>query len=73
MVSVQVFAALAVVATKVAATTIEYPPCTDPFQPFVYSGCFGKSEGGDSPLIFRSLENQNDMTIEKCVQICKGM
>lgn len=70
---IMVFKGVAIMAAaaSVAATTIELPPCTDPFQPFVYSGCFGAVEG-NSPLTFRSSEDQTDMSVEECVQICKG-
>ena len=57
-----------------SATHIEFPPCLDPFQPFVYSGCYTDGVEGTSAgaLIYRSSQNQYNMTVEKCVAECKG-
>lgn len=52
------------------ATERPLPPCLDPFQPFVYSGCF--QEGSAQILPFRSDEPSDTMTVEKCVAECKG-
>ncbi|KAG6008725.1 hypothetical protein E4U54_008666 [Claviceps lovelessii] len=53
------------------AWNIELPPCTQPFKPFVYSGCF--QEGKDSnTLMFRSSLDTANMTVEKCMAECKG-
>ncbi|KAG5980467.1 hypothetical protein E4U55_003993 [Claviceps digitariae] len=53
------------------AWNIELPPCTEPFKPFVYSGCF--QEGKDSnALIFRSSLDTANMTVEMCMAECKG-
>jgi hypothetical protein len=54
----------------VQATNTELPPCVDKFEPYKSVGCF--SEADPSALIFRSSEDQNDMTVEKCTAICKG-
>ncbi|KAM0204533.1 hypothetical protein ACHAPA_002021 [Fusarium lateritium] len=56
------------------ATHIEYPPCLDPFQPYVASGCYqdGVAGGNGGALIYRSGLNQFNMTVEKCVAECKG-
>ncbi|RGP78132.1 hypothetical protein FLONG3_3701, partial [Fusarium longipes] len=52
----------------------EYPPCLDPFQPYVAAGCFQDGVPGNSgsALIYRSGQNQYNMTVEKCVAECKG-
>ncbi|KAL4726164.1 hypothetical protein ACLX1H_006841 [Fusarium chlamydosporum] len=52
----------------------EYPPCLDPFQPFVAAGCFqdGATGSSNGALIYRSGQNQYNMTVEKCVAECKG-
>ncbi|AEO57580.1 hypothetical protein MYCTH_94171 [Thermothelomyces thermophilus ATCC 42464] len=63
-------AALALVG-HVQATEIPLPPCLDPFQPFVYSGCFGES-AGTQLLPFRPPLDQQEGTVEKCVATCKG-
>ncbi|KAK3950414.1 WSC domain-containing protein [Pseudoneurospora amorphoporcata] len=55
----------------VRATTIERPPCLDPFQPFIYSGCYADT-GNPHALSLRSQLDQQNMTIEKCVSVCKG-
>lgn len=64
-------AALAAFALGVRATTIELPPCIDPFRPFIYSGCYADT-GNPHTLSLRSQLDQQDMTIEKCVSVCKG-
>ncbi|CCC05915.1 unnamed protein product [Sordaria macrospora k-hell] len=65
-------AALALVpGLGVRATTIELPPCLDPFQPFIYSGCYADT-GNPHALSLRSQLDQQNMTIEKCVSVCKG-
>lgn len=67
-------AAIAAIVPFVAATGTKppLPPCLDDHTPFVSKGCF-KDEGGDSPaLIYRSSLNQQDMTVEQCVDECKG-
>ncbi|KAK3505006.1 WSC domain-containing protein [Neurospora crassa] len=64
-------AAVALVHVGVRATTIELPPCLDPFQPFIYSGCYADT-GNPHALSLRSQLDQQDMTIEKCVSVCKG-
>lgn len=43
------------------------PPCTAPFQPFVYKGCFQ-----EQTLPFRSTLPSNNMTVEVCASECKG-
>ncbi|KAL2181799.1 WSC domain-containing protein [Thermothelomyces heterothallicus CBS 202.75] len=55
----------------VQATEIPLPPCLDPFQPFVYSGCFRES-AGTQLLSFRAPLDQQEGTVEKCVATCKG-
>lgn len=66
-------AALAVLAfiPSIRATTIELPPCLDPFQPFIYSGCYADTHSPET-LSLRSQLDQQNMTIEKCVSVCKG-
>ncbi|KAF4457530.1 hypothetical protein F53441_580 [Fusarium austroafricanum] len=56
------------------ATHIDYPPCLDPFQPYVASGCYMDGVEGHmgGALIYRSGQNQYNMTVEKCVAECKG-
>ncbi|KAJ4268676.1 hypothetical protein NW762_002743 [Fusarium torreyae] len=56
------------------AHNIELPPCLNPFQPFVYSGCYMDGVEGNlgGALIYRSSQNQYNMTVEKCVSECKG-
>lgn len=66
-------AAMAAVALvgNVQATEVPLPPCLDPFQPFVYSGCF--QEAANTQILpFRSPQSSDDMTVEKCVAECKG-
>ncbi|KAL2201413.1 WSC domain-containing protein [Corynascus similis CBS 632.67] len=63
-------AALALVGA-VQATEIPLPPCLDPFQPFVYSGCF-KELSGTQLLPFRTPLDQSETTVESCVAMCKG-
>ncbi|KAF4983339.1 hypothetical protein FZEAL_1231 [Fusarium zealandicum] len=66
-------AALALVGTT-QAHHIELPECLDPFQPYVYSGCYQDGVPGtsDQALLYRSSKNQYQMTVEKCVSECKG-
>ncbi|KAL2256959.1 hypothetical protein VTK26DRAFT_841 [Humicola hyalothermophila] len=52
------------------ATENPLPPCLEPFQPFVYSGCF--QEGNGQILPYRSHAPSDGMTVEKCVAECKG-
>lgn len=67
-----VAAALAAVAVAgVQATEHELPPCLDPFQPFVYSGCF-RDLGNPSALVWRTPLDQQNMTVETCTSACKG-
>ncbi|KAK0621140.1 WSC domain-containing protein [Bombardia bombarda] len=56
---------------RVQAWTPELPPCLEPFQPFVYSGCYADS-GSPTTLSFRSSLDQQNMTVETCVSECKG-
>ena len=63
-------AAIAFVGT-VQAWTVELPPCLDPFQPFVYSGCYEDS-GNPNTLSFRSNNDRDHATVEDCVALCKG-
>ena len=60
-----------VLARHAQATTAELPPCLDPFQPFVYAGCYADS-GNPPALSFRSHLDQQNMTVETCVATCKG-
>ena len=67
-----VAAALAAVAIAgIQATEVPLPPCLDPFQPFVYAGCF-EDTGNPQALTWRTLLDQYDMTVETCVAECKG-
>ncbi|KAK7418808.1 hypothetical protein QQX98_003670 [Neonectria punicea] len=55
------------------AWNIELPSCLDPFQPYVYAGCFnGHQDNGRDTLIYRSSQDLQVMTVEKCVAECKG-
>ncbi|KAK4172048.1 WSC domain-containing protein [Triangularia setosa] len=73
MASLKAVAALAAATLvgRVTATEVFLPPCLDPFQPFVYSGCFSEASGTQI-LPYRSPESPDDMTVEKCVAECKG-
>ncbi|KAM7202311.1 WSC domain containing protein [Naviculisporaceae sp. PSN 640] len=66
-------AALAAIALAGAAQawTVNLPPCLDPFQPFVYSGCYANN-GNPNTLSFRSEMDRDTATVEKCVAWCKG-
>lgn len=65
--------AAATLFNQVTATTTELPPCLDEFQPFTYQGCFkDKGTKNEDALDFRSSLNQQNMTIETCVDACKG-
>jgi hypothetical protein len=64
-------AAAAALVAHVRATEVALPPCLDPFQPFVYAGCFAEVEGKQI-LPYRSMADQQQGTIEKCVAECKG-
>ncbi|KAG6278628.1 hypothetical protein E4U47_005141 [Claviceps purpurea] len=68
--SVLVAVAMAVLPLAHAWNT-ELPPCTEPFKPFGYSGCFQEGRGGNA-LIFRSSLDAGNMTVEKCTAECKG-
>ncbi|KAL1835944.1 hypothetical protein VTJ49DRAFT_5849 [Mycothermus thermophilus] len=63
--------AAAALVARVRATEVFLPPCLDPFQPFVYSGCFAEAQGTQI-LPYRSPATPDDMTVEKCVAECKG-
>jgi hypothetical protein len=73
MAAFKMAAAMAAVALvgHVQATEVPLPPCLDPFQPFVYSGCFQETSSTQL-LPYRSLASSDDMTVEKCVAECKG-
>jgi hypothetical protein len=53
------------------ASQIPRPPCLVPFEPFEYTGCF-KDPGSPPALEWRTLLDQNAMTIEICTAYCKG-
>lgn len=63
-------AALALVPLTMA-WNVELPPCLEQFKPFVSSGCF--QDGNPPALVYRSSQDQTNMTVEKCVAECKGM
>jgi len=63
-------AAVALVQT-VSGWHIELPPCLSPFRPFVYTGCFEDLHSPNA-LTYRSSQNTQNMTVEKCVAECKG-
>lgn len=73
MAPIRTWAALAAItlASTVKAWHVELPPCVDPFQPFLYTGCFANLDG--KSLNYRSSTSSKDMTTEKCVAECKGM
>jgi hypothetical protein len=62
--------AAAALVGRVQATEVPLPPCLDPFQPFVYSGCY--LEGSSQILPYRSQSPSDGMTVEECVAECKG-
>lgn len=66
-------AAVAAVALvgRVQANEVHLPPCLDPFQPFVYAGCF-QQQANTQLFPFRSPLSQDNMTVEQCVADCKG-
>jgi len=68
--SLSAVAALALV-QSVHGWNIELPPCTSPFLPFVYTGCF-QDPSTPNALSFRSSLDTQSMTVEKCVAECKG-
>lgn len=72
MAPIRAWAALAAVtlASTAQAWHVELPPCLDPFQPFVYSGCFANPNG--KSLTYRSSTSSRNQTIEGCVAECKG-
>ncbi len=57
--------------TQAHAWVPDLPPCTSPFQPFIYSGCY-QEPSGHNALSFRSSLDQQNMTVEMCVAECKG-
>ncbi|KAK4106791.1 WSC-domain-containing protein [Parathielavia hyrcaniae] len=73
MAALRTMAAMAAVALvgHVQATERPLPPCLDPFQPFVYSGCF-QDTGSPQILPYRSSAPSDTMTVEKCTAECKG-
>jgi hypothetical protein len=70
MAAMAAMAAVALVG-HVQATERPLPPCLDPFQPFVYSGCF-QEKSGQQILPYRSEASSDTMTVEKCTAECKG-
>lgn len=46
------------------------PPCTEPYTPFASKGCY--EDANSQTLTYRSLSDQNQMTIEKCTAECKS-
>ncbi|KAH6694087.1 WSC domain-containing protein [Plectosphaerella plurivora] len=72
MAPIRAWAALAAItlASTAQAWHVELPPCVDPFQPFLYTGCFANLDG--KSLNYRSSTSSKDMTTEKCVAECKG-
>lgn len=63
-------ALVAMLAGSSMAWNIEYPACKAGFQPFTDLGCYD-DEAGDN-LVFRSIVDFDDMTVEQCQAICKG-
>lgn len=63
--------AVALTMGSALATQIPRPPCLVPYEPFEYTGCF-KDIGSPPALEWRSLLDQNAMTIEICTAYCKG-
>ncbi|KAH8884169.1 WSC-domain-containing protein [Thozetella sp. PMI_491] len=63
-------AAVAIIG-RVQATEYILPPCTSPFQPFVYSGCFS-NPGNPNALSWQTDLSFNSVTVESCVAECKG-
>ena len=68
--SLAALAALSLV-QNVHSWNIDLPICTEPFQPFVYSGCYQDLKSPNA-LIFRSDLDTQSMTVELCVAECKG-
>jgi hypothetical protein len=58
-------------ACKAQAWTVELPPCTAPFQPFVYAGCYSDA-ASKGALSMRTTLSTGNMTVEQCVAECKG-
>lgn len=63
--------AVAALAPLGLAWNVDLPPCTTPFQPFVYSGCF-QDLSSPPALAYRSSLSIDNMTVELCVAECKG-
>jgi hypothetical protein len=57
-------------ASAVKRWGVPLPACT-PATPFVYAGCFSDM-GSTDALEYRSEVNYDNMTIEACVDFCKG-
>jgi hypothetical protein len=57
-------------ASAVKRWGVPLPACT-PATPFVYAGCFSDT-GSTDALEYRSEVNYDNMTIEACVDFCKG-
>ena len=57
-------------ASAVKRWGVPLPACT-PATPFVYAGCFSDT-GSTDALEYRSELDYNNMTIEACVDFCKG-
>ena len=60
----------AVNASAVKRWGVPLPACT-PATPFVYAGCFSDT-GSTDALEYRTELDYNNMTIEACVDFCKG-
>ena len=48
------------------------PPCTQPYTPFIYSGCYTENTSGARALPFNPSLSFNSMTVERCTAACKS-
>jgi hypothetical protein len=59
-------------ATKRNAGSQVVTPCTSPFTPWTYVGCYDDSVHNPSTLPFDTFGPFNNMTVELCISSCKG-
>ncbi|KAI0402703.1 WSC domain-containing protein [Xylaria palmicola] len=75
MVAIKLVAAIAALSlvNTAQAWYNELPSCLDPFDPFVYTGCYDNGQPGQKEaLTLRTDLDQQNMTVETCVAHCKG-
>lgn len=67
-------AVFAVQAALVACNEVQKPPCTTPFRPFTYVGCFADNVNDQRSLPFHvTFPDPNNVTVETCTAYCKGL